>query len=252
MDILAQTFCLLGRFGTCTLRHCGHFDMWTLQQRDITAQGYFGIWTFWNDGHFGKWKFWHGGHFGMWKFWHSGRFGTWTFRNSGHFSTGIFWHWTLWHGFFQHISVQEFFDMEVSARGFFGTGRVGTDFFSTYQFGNFLTWTFRHVDISAQWTFRHSGHFGTGIFWHWSFSTGFCSTFFGISTFLTFKNFGTFGFTAKPPLLGRNTPLSLSHNPQSGKSCATVVFLISPASHHYHLTSFLQNQPIPLNLISYQ
>ena len=155
MDILAQTFCLIGRFGTCTFRHRGHFDMWTLRHRDISAQGYFGIVDISAHGHYGTvdvsahghfdtvdisahgrfctvdvlahghistvdisaWVF--SAHFSLGIFCRR-RFGIWTFRHGGHFGTGIFRHWTFRHGLFQHISVWEFLVVDVSARGQFG------------------------------------------------------------------------------------------------------------------------------------
>jgi hypothetical protein len=201
-----------GRFGTVDVSAHGRFS-----SVDVSACGCFGTVDVSARGHFGTVdisarEFFGTGHFGTGFFspFQIGNFLTWTFRHGGHFGT-----------------------VDISARGFFGTGRFGTGFVSTFQFMDFLTWTF-----------RHGGHFGTGIFWHWTFrhwtfrhwhrffqhiSVG---EFWGISTFLTFKNFGTWdiikGFAAKPPLLGRNSPLSLSHNPQSVKSHAEVVFFYQP------------------------
>ena len=250
MDISAQTFHPLGRFGTCTFRHRRHFDTWTFRHSGhfgtwTFRHGRFGSWTFRHGRHFGTWAFRHRGHFGTWAYWHGGHFGTGIFWHGGHLGTGIFWHWKFRHGFFwanfrSRIFWRGHFGMvDISAQGFFGTGHFGTVFFGTFQVWNFLAWTFRHVDISARWTFWHRDFSALDI------SARVFSAHFRLGIFLTFKNFGTLdmmkGFTAKPPLLGRNSPLSLSYNPQPGKSDAGVVFFISPASHH--LTSTSHNQP---------
>ena len=154
MDISAQTFRLLGRFGTCTFRHRGHFDTWTLRHRAISAQGHFGRGDISAHGCFGTLDVSAHGHFGTADISACGHFGAVDVSARGHFGT-----------------------VDISARGFFDTGLFGTGFFSTFQVRNFLMWTFRHVDISAWWTFRHRdfsaldvsarvfwAHFSLGIF----------------------------------------------------------------------------------------
>ena len=83
--------------------------------------------------------------------------------------------------------------VDISAQGFFGTGHFGTVFFGTFQVWNFLAWTFRHVDISARWTFWHRDFSALDI------SARVFSAHFRLGIFLTFKNFGTLdiikGFT---------------------------------------------------------
>ena len=137
MDITAQTFRLLGRFGTCTFRHRGHFDTWTLRHRAISAQGHFGTGDISAHGCFGTLDVSAHGHFGTADISACGHFGAVDVSARGHFGT-----------------------VDISARGFFDTGLFGTGFFSTFQVRNFLTWTFRHVDISAWWTFRHGDFSG--------------------------------------------------------------------------------------------
>jgi hypothetical protein len=132
MDILAQTFCLLGRFGTCTLRHFGNFNMWTLRHRDISAQGYFCIVDISAHGHFG----------------------TVDISAHGHFGT-------------VDISAREFFGTGHFGTGFFSTFQVGNFLTWAFQQVDILAWwTFRlgdflALDVSAR---IFSAHFSSEIF----------------------------------------------------------------------------------------
>jgi hypothetical protein len=174
MDILAQTFHLLGRFGTFTFpfRHRRHFNRGHFGTTDISAHGHFGTADILAHGHFGTLDVLAHGHFGTVDILAHGRFGT----------ADVSAWWT-----FRHISGREFFGVDVSARGhfgtvdisaqgFFGTGHFSMDFLGTFQVGNFLAWTIWHKNISARWIFWHkdfsaleiSAHFRLGIVWQFS------------------------------------------------------------------------------------
>ena len=185
MDISAQTFRLLGRFGTCTFRHRGHFDTWTLRHRAISAQGHFGTGDISAHGCFGTLDVSAHGHFGTADISACGHFGAVDVLARGHFGT-----------------------VDISARGFFDTGLFGTGFFSTFQVRNFLMWTFRHVDISAWWTFRH-GDFSAldvsaRVFWA-HFSLGIFREDISARGFFGTGRFGQYlGYLSKPFCVARH------------------------------------------------